>query len=173
MKARKRCPNCGGSFAGGGSFKRHLDNCTDLSGKQNASTGSNPTKGPEEPGSPAQNLLPVPVLADQSEVNRRPVEVGEEARESTREEPIQDSRGGQTLFARVTKIPFNPRMVGARLADGTEVEVWVGRNSSLWLDCPLEVKVSLDYPGYYEIVGELPRGRWDRGYAERFHAGGD
>ena len=45
--------------------------------------------------------LPVPVLAEQPEVNRRPVEAGEEARESTTLPDLDitqsDSRGGQNL----------------------------------------------------------------------------
>jgi hypothetical protein len=71
-------------------------------------------------------------------------------------------------IAYVSEIPPNPRMVFARNDVCERFEVLVGRNSVLWVDCPMEIKPSLDYPGYYEFVGELPHGRWDRSYALRF-----
>jgi hypothetical protein len=74
------------------------------------------------------------------------------------------------IIARVSAIPVNRRLVFAETKRGDRFEVIVGRNERLWVDCPIEIKVSDDYPGFYEVVGELPRGRWDRSYALRFDA---
>jgi hypothetical protein len=76
--------------------------------------------------------------------------------------------GSPAQLAYVSEIPLNPRMVFARNDVCERFEVLVGRNSVLWVDCPIEIKASLDFPGYYEFVGELPHGRWDKAYALRF-----
>jgi hypothetical protein len=89
---------------------------------------------------------------------------------SPEKEPEEPGSPARSVVGKISALPFNPRMARARLPDGNEVEVVVGNNSKLWLECPVEVKVSSDYPGYYEVVGDLPRGRWDRVYAERFNA---
>jgi hypothetical protein len=84
-------------------------------------------------------------------------------------ESTSEASGGEgDLLAYVVEIPVNPRMVFARSSVSERFEVVVGNNRVLWVDCPLWVRASSDYPGYYEVVGELPKGRWDRFYALRF-----
>jgi hypothetical protein len=139
-----------------------------LSGRQNASRDYPiETKSPDEPGQPAQNVLPA------VDVQPEPKDSGVgEVRESIFERPEKrtgDSRGGgQDLLVRVTAIPVNPRLVFAGNDVCARFEVIVGDNSRLWLGAPMYVRESLSYPGFYEMVGELPRGRWDRAYAEKF-----
>jgi hypothetical protein len=126
---------------------------------------------------PTQDLPVVPVLAEPLEASD--VEPGNtthtcsgEARESNRPastDSSEDSRGGgQDLLVRVTAIPVNPRLVFAGNDVCARFEVIVGDNRRLWVDAPMWVRESLSYPGFYEMVGELPRGRWDKGYALRF-----
>jgi hypothetical protein len=124
--------------------------------------------------------LRVPVLAEPREScdgNQHGQTHTSEARESMEPSPNvpverevrgQDSCGAQNLLAYVVKIAINPRLVLARSEVCAGFEVLVGDNSRLWVDAPMWVRVSTDYPGYYELVGELPRGRWDRAYALRF-----
>src|SRR4030095_8330638 len=84
-------------------------------------------------------------------------------------EPEEPGSPAQNFIAKVSSIPFNPRMCFARIPGGDHhVEVMVGNNSKLWVDAPIEIRLSQDYPGYYELVGALPQGRWDRNYALRF-----
>jgi hypothetical protein len=80
------------------------------------------------------------------------------------EEPGSPAR----LLCYVTEIPINPRMVYARSAVSDRFEVIVGDSSRLWVDCPIWAEPSVSFVGYYEVVGDLPRGRWDRSYALRF-----
>jgi hypothetical protein len=75
---------------------------------------------------------------------------------------------GSPVQAFVVEIPVNPRLVFARSDACSRFEVLVGDNRRLWVEAPMLVAPSVDFPGYYEFVGELPKGRWDRSYAERF-----
>jgi hypothetical protein len=109
--------------------------------------------------------VPVPVLAEPMVL--KPGEAREGTSENATTVSGVDSGGGH-LLAHVSSIPVNPRLCSVRLGGGEEVEVVVGRNERLWLGCPLLVRQSFDYPGFYEVVGELPRGRWDRAYLEGF-----
>jgi len=109
-------------------------------------------KEPEEPGSPAQDLAgfeasPLERAQWDAAVGRRPEGV---------------------VLAHVSEIPINPRLVFARSDVCSRFEVLVGNNGRLWVEAPMWVRPSPDFAGYYEFVGELPKGRWDRCYAEKF-----
>jgi hypothetical protein len=153
-----------------------------------------------------EHLGAVPVLAEPQEKgiskDLRPSNGGE-ARESTStgdavnstSKPelgrpvlpsVQDSRGGvqtssvgNTRYACVRKLYYNPRMVlasfgletdGGNPADFVEggIEVVVGDNAKFWIGCPILVEPSSDYRGYWQLVGAAPRYKGDRAYLERF-----
>jgi hypothetical protein len=101
---------------------------------------------------------------------------GKQVSENAMQRPMKEEKDWEepqspAQIAYVSEIPVNPRLVFARNDVCERFEVLVGRNSVLWVDCPMEIRPSLDFPGYYEFVGELPHGRWDRHYALRFGSG--
>jgi len=99
---------------------------------------------------------------------RRHVRICQVPRNQTLVEVFKREKEDGNILAHVTEIPFNPKMVFAKSAVCERFEVIVGDNRRLWVDAPMHVRASTDYPGYYELVGELPKGRWDRSYALRF-----
>ena len=89
----------------------------------------------------------------------------ERLREAIVEEKIAER--GPIILASVSMIPINPRIVYASNAVLEALPVLVADSGKLWVGCPMRLRVSPGNPGFYEMLDPLPRGRWDKGYAER------
>jgi len=74
----------------------------------------------------------------------------------------------QVLFAEVSGLFFNPRLMAVTDMEGLEHEVLVGNARLFWMGAPVLIRPSVDYgDDYWELVEEAPRFKGDRSYVER------
>jgi hypothetical protein len=82
---------------------------------------------------------------------------------------LAPSAGGErTIYATVTSLFFNPRLLEVHDEENRIHQVVVGDARKFWLGAPVLIRPSLDYGSeFYELAADPPIFKGDKRYAER------